>query len=58
MSMMEGEPTPRWVAEQELHAEQFRRTVEEWKAKLTALPSRPWWHTLIPFTIEIKRREP
>lgn len=58
MSGQERELTVKETAQLEVWQEQFRARVDVEKAIIRAKRARPWWHTIIPFTVEIRRRKP
>lgn len=58
MSDQTRELTVKEQAQLEVWQERFRARVDVEKAIIRARANRPWWHKLIPFTIEIRRREP
>jgi hypothetical protein len=43
------------AAKQELHAEEFRRRVEERKEQLRKRKALPWYKKLFPFKVTIER---
>lgn len=58
MSDQTRELTAKEQAQLEMQRESFQALVELMKGRIRARAQRPWWHKLIPFTIEIRRREP